>query len=273
MRLGLIGFGNIATSLLRLMKHHDIALEHLAVLCRPAFAATARMTLAKDHTGVAGSVSLAASASELLAAHCDIVVECAGHSAVSAYVPHILQSGVDVIVVSVGSLADATLAETLRRAATEGKARLVLPSGAVGGIDLLSAIGAVGDISVAYRGTKPPAAWRGTSAEDLLDLGNLTQAETFFTGNAREAAQSYPKNANVAATLALAGAGFEATSVTLCADPSACGNIHEYDVISPLARYTMRIENAPSAGNAKTSQTTVFSVLREIRNRVGPIAI
>ncbi len=59
----------------------------------------------------------------------------------------------------------------------------------------------------------------------------------------------------------------------LVADPAAPGNVHEYSVVSPLAKYSMRIENLPSAGNAKTSVSTVYSVLREIRNRIGPVAI
>ena len=59
----------------------------------------------------------------------------------------------------------------------------------------------------------------------------------------------------------------------LVADPSTPGNVHEYSVASPLANYTIRIENKPSEGNAKTSATTIYSVLREIRNRLGPVAI
>jgi aspartate dehydrogenase len=126
---------------------------------------------------------------------------------------------------------------------------------------------------VSYRGIKPPRAWAGTPAAAQVDLDTLDRAATFFRGDARQAARDYPKNANVAATLALAGAGFEATRVELVADPAAPGNVHEYSVTSPLASYSIRIENKASAGNAKTSVATVFSVLREIRNRVGPVAI
>ncbi|MFP4043128.1 MAG: aspartate dehydrogenase domain-containing protein, partial [Rhodosalinus sp.] len=104
------------------------------------------------------------------------------------------------------------------------------------------------------------------------DLDALTEPAVFFEGNARSAAAQFPKNANVAATLALAGAGFEATRARLKADPAAPGNIHEYEVISPVARYSMRIENVAS-GNARTSLSTVYSLRREIANRVGPLAV
>ncbi|MFV0382717.1 aspartate dehydrogenase [Paracoccus sp. (in: a-proteobacteria)] len=271
MRLGLIGFGNIATTLLALMARTGLQVRHLTVLTRPAGAVTARDRLAADFPGI--TVKVVTDAAGLLASRPDLVVECAGHAAVTAHLPQILRAGVDVVMVSIGALADAALEAELRRAATGGGARLILPAGAVGGIDLLSAIGAAGDLKVRYRGIKPPKAWRGTPAERAVDLDRMTGATVFFSGNARQAATDYPKNANVSATLALAGPGFEATGVELVADPDAPGNIHEYDVESPLARYSIRIANTASAGNAKTSVTTVWSVLREIRNRLGPVSI
>jgi aspartate dehydrogenase len=272
MRLGLIGFGSIATTLLDLLAQGE-PLDHLAVLVLPEVAPDARRRLDGDLAKVARSYSLVEDAAGLLAERPDLVVECAGHAAASAHAPTVLRAGVDVVLVSIGALADPALEASLKTAAAEGGAHLILPAGAVGAIDLLSALGASGDLKVRYRGTKPPAAWAGTPAADLLDLNALKEPKIFFTGNAREAATAYPKNANVAATLALAGAGFEATEVELMADPSAPGNVHEYSVASPLANYTIRIENKPSEGNAKTSATTIYSVLREIRNRLGPVAI
>ena len=274
MRLGLIGFGNIATTLLALLARTDAApLERLAVLARPGSAARTQARLADEFAGVAREDGVVTDAAGLLAAGCDLVVECAGHAAVVAHVPPVLRAGVDVVLVSIGALADPDLEASLRAAATDGGARLVLPAGAVGGIDLLAALRAEGDLTVAYRGTKPPAAWRGTPAETLVDLDGLDAPTVFFSGTARQAATGYPKNANVAATLALAGAGFEATTVELVADPAAPGNMHAYSVRSSVARFSIRIENLPSTGNAKTSVTTVYSVLREIRNRIGPVVI
>ncbi|HVL21678.1 MAG TPA: aspartate dehydrogenase [Amaricoccus sp.] len=272
MRLGLIGFGNIATGLLGLLAA-GAPLDHLAVLLRAGREPDARRRLDGDLAGVARGYTLVEDAAGLLATRPDLVVECAGHAAASAHAPAALKAGVDVVLASIGALADPALEAALRAAAAEGGARLILPAGAVGAIDLLSALGAAGGLEVRYRGTKPPAAWAGTPAAGILDLDALEEPTIFFTGNAREAATAYPKNANVAATLALAGAGFEATQVELMADPSAPGNVHEYSVASPLATYTIRIENEPSEGNARTSATTIYSLLREIRNRLGPVAV
>ena len=272
MRLGLIGFGNIGTALLGLIAE-GAPLDHLTVLVRPGAADAARSRLDGELKGAARSHALVSDAAGLLADRPDLVVECAGHSAAEAHAPAVLRAGTDVVLVSTGALADPALEAALKAAAAEGGARLILPAGAVGAIDLLSALGTGGGLEVRYRGIKPPAAWAGTPAAEILDLASLAEPAIFFTGNAREAATAYPKNANVAATLALAGAGFEATRVELMADPSAPDNVHEYSVVSPIANYTIRIENKPSSGNAKTSATTIYSVLREIRNRLGPVAI
>ncbi|MGR3365248.1 MAG: aspartate dehydrogenase, partial [Maritimibacter harenae] len=176
-------------------------------------------------------------------------------------------------VVSVGALAETALADRLERAARAGGARIILPAGAVGGIDIVSALSVSGDVTLTYRGTKPPGAWAGTPASDTLDLDGLSAAAVFFSGTAREAASQFPKNANVAATLALAGPGLDRTRVELVADPAASGNLHAYELTSPAAKVRVEIENLPSTGNAKTSVATIYSVLREIRNRIGPMVI
>jgi aspartate dehydrogenase len=266
MRLGLIGFGNIGSTLVRLMDEAGLRPAHLTVLVRPG-----REGAVQDVLG--GKVTVVTDAAALLADAPDLVVECAGHPAVQAHVPALLRAGVDVVQVSVGAMADEALASELRQAARAGDARLILPPGAVGGVDLLSALSASGTLGVTYHGIKPPMAWAGTPAEQACDLASLTERTVFFRGTSREAAREFPKNANVAATLALAGAGFEATRVELVADPAAPGNIHAYEVRSAMANFRVEIENLPSTGNVKTSVSTVYSVLREIRNRMENVVI
>lgn len=259
MHLGLVGYGNIGKALLGLLGGDDLA--RVTVLARPG-------------KGVDDPRAEVVEIPEaLIAARPDLLVECAGHAAVQDAVLPALKAGIDVVLVSIGALSDAGLERDLHAAATEGGARLILPAGAIGGIDLLAAMAPAGGLEVRYTGTKPPEAWRGTPAEDRIDIDALTEATVFFSGTAREVAQAFPKNANVAATLALAGAGMDATQVELVADPAAKGNRHAYAVTSPLGDYEIRIDNKASNGNAKTSAATIYSVLREIRNRKGPVVI
>jgi len=263
MHLGLIGYGNIARGVLDALRAPDATpVDRVTVLVRPGSVG-----------GLEGGADAVDSLEDFLRAAPGLVVECAGQGAVRDFVPAILRAGIDVIAASVGALAEEGLLDELRDAAEQGRAKLILPPGAVGGVDILSALQTGDALSLRYRGSKPPAAWTGTPAADRLDLAALDHAEVFYSGDARGAALQYPKNANVAATLALAGAGFEATSVELSADPDAPGNVHEFTIEADAARVSVRIENRPSAGNAKTSQVTIYSLLRAIRNHTGPLVI
>jgi aspartate dehydrogenase len=269
MHLGIIGYGNIATTLTQLLEAEPV--QEITVLVRSSSLERANEQLRSS--GAAKSIVVTADLATLIAARPDVVVECAGQDAVVRLAPRVLRAGIPLILVSIGALADDDAHAALRQAATGGNTQLTLPAGAIGGIDLLSALAPAGNLVVTYRGTKPPAAWKGTPAEDILDLDALSEPTVFFSGSARAAARSYPKNANVAATLALAGAGLDATRVELVADPTAKGNRHTYEVRSPLCQYSMEIENAASGGNVKTSVATVYSVLREINRLRKPVVV
>jgi len=260
MHVAVIGWGNIAQALAReLAKDPDLAFTELTALVRPEREAPVR-TVHDTETLLAADLP-------------DLVIECASHAAVAAHVPQCLRNGIDTVVASVGALSDAGLAETLRDNAEAGGARLILPAGALGGIDLLAALRAGGIEAVPYEGRKPPAAWKGSPAEEDLDLDALSEAKVIFDGPAREAAWRFPRNANVAATLALAGLGWDATQVRLIADPEAAGNRHRYYVTAAAGDFTMEVTGKPLPDNPRTSAATVLSLLREIRNRAGPVAI
>nr|WP_255561721.1 aspartate dehydrogenase [Pseudohoeflea sp. DP4N28-3] len=270
----MIGFGNIARGIVDgLCGACAPEVERLTLLISEGQTAAIDAAFPEAARRQFADISIVERCDALLAAGPDLIVECAGQNAVRDSVPAVLRAGVDVIVVSIGALADPVLYEELRAAATDGGARLILPAGAVGGIDILKALQIGGDVTVRYRGTKPPAAWAGTPAAAQCDLAALSAPTTVFSGDARAAATQFPKNANVAATLALAGAGFTATSVELVADPSAPGNLHEFTIESELATVSVQIANRPSSGNAKTSQTTIYSVLRAIEHQAGIIVI
>jgi aspartate dehydrogenase len=246
------------------MKREGVALEALICLTREGSGARAAQALEAFRGGLVRDVLIVDSLSQLIAARPQLVAEAAGHEAVRECAPSLLMSGVDVLLVSAGALADAGLRASLDAAALRSRARWSVCSGAVGGLDILAAARLAGLQDVLYTSRKPPLAWRGTPAERLVDLAGLTQAEIFYEGDARGAARDYPQNANVAATFALAGAGFERTRVRLVADPSVSRNVHEIAIRSVCADISIEIAGHPAPDNPKTSLTTGFALAAEI---------
>ena len=250
MHLGLIGYGNIGQELIRRMPR-DVVSE-ITVLQR-------RETTPKQ------GIMFVHSITDLIDARPSLVVECAGHAAAENYLIPLLQAGLPVMPASLGVFSDESFLQDARAAAQQSQSELIIPSGAIGGLDILRAVATSSDAQATYRGTKPPSAWKGSPAEEVVELDTLTEQKVFFTGSARDAAAAYPKNANVVAALALAGPGFDRVSVELIADPAATSNEHSYEVMSSICSYHMTIQNAASAGNARTSETTILSLLCEVQ--------
>lgn len=265
MKVLLIGYGAIAQEVLKHIQPGEDA--HIAaILVRPA-----RVDEVRDSVAARG-IDVVSSFDEL-SFKPDLVAECAGHEGVRAYGVEALRRGMDFLVISIGALADADLYDGLVAAAEEGGAKLVLAAGAVAGADALAAAGVGGLNKVTYTSRKPPGAWKGTPAEDVADLDALTEETTLYQGGADEAATRYTQNANVAATIALAGAGFAATEVRLVADPAAGGNIHQVHAEGMFGAVDIEIRGKPLPDNPKTSTLAAHSVIAEIRRRAGRVEI
>ena len=265
MRVALIGCGAIGTSMLELLKG-DTTLEVVAIVV-PDFGVTAA------RAALASLGSNAEVVTSVPATGIDLVVEAAGHAAIEAHVLPALTRGLPCIVASVGALSAAGLAEQLEQAAQAGQTQVQLIAGAIGAIDALAAARAGGLDAVRYTGRKPPQAWKGTPAEQGRDLASLARETVIFEGSAREAATLYPKNANVAATVSLAGLGLDRTLVRLIADPAVTDNVHVVEARGAFGSFELTMRNKPLAANPKTSALTVYSAVRALRNRVAPLAI
>jgi aspartate dehydrogenase len=263
--VGLIGYGGIARDTVAALRDAKADVRIVGALCRPGRAGAARAALP--------GIDVVESLADLLARKPAIVAEVAGQQAVAEHGAAVLRAGIDLLVISVGALAEPKLLDALRSAARAAGSRMLLPAGAIGGIDAIAAMRLGGLTSVRYRSRKPPAAWSGSPAEKVADLATLTQRTVLYTGTAGEAALLYPQNANVAAAVALAGLGFEATEVELVADPAAPGNVHEIEAEGAAGRFAIQLQGKPSRSNPKTSALAALSVARALSNEQAAIVI
>lgn len=197
---------------------------------------------------------------DALAEACDIVVECLPPSEVPALVPSVLKRGKTLILITSSVLL--SYPEWTAQA-NENGAKIIVPSGALAGMDGVRALASVGIISSKIRSTKPPRALEGAPyiLSEKIDLGSITEKQMIFSGNALAASKAFPANVNVSATLSLAGIGPEKTMVEVWADPDAKGNKHEISVDSAFSTLNMSIENLPDPSNPKTSGLTAHSII------------
>lgn len=257
----LVGYGAIGRSLCaRLRDHASVRVRHVVVPARAVPAVQA--ALGPD-------VDVSDRAPDRTA----LLLECAGHAALTTHVLQALERGVQCAVLSVGALSEPGLPERLDDAARRGATQIHLLPGAIGGVDAIAAARLAGLDAVTYTGRKPPQGWRGTPAQDLVELERLVEPLVILQASAREAARLYPKNANVAATIALAGLGLDATRVRLIADPGVDENIHEIEVRGAFGSMQIVMRGRPLPDNPRTSALTVLSALRFLENRVNPTTI
>jgi aspartate dehydrogenase len=257
----LIGYGAIGRSVVQRMQGFPgVQITHIVV-------SAARVAEVQSLVRNAIRVSAAVPADATL------VLECAGHSALTQHVLPALARGVECAVLSVGALSEVGLPEQLALAAQQGSTQVHLLAGAIGAIDAIAAAKLAGLDEVTYTGRKPPSGWKGSPAEQVVNLDALTEATVILDSTAREAARLYPKNANVAATVSLAGLGLDATRVRLIADPTVAENIHDVQARGAFGELHITMRGKPLADNPKTSALTVLSALRFLQNRAAALTI
>ena len=191
----------------------------------------------------------------------DIIVEAASVAAVREYAQTVLLKGKDIVILSVGALADPILRDSIEELAAGNGRKVYIPSGAIVGLDGLKT-GKFADITrVVLRTTKSPAS-----------LGIATDTRMLvFKGTAADCIREFPKNINVAVAIELAS-GVEA-EVELWVDPAATRNIHELTYEGEFGEVTITVRNNPSPDNPATSYLAALSILTLLRNIDRPLQI
>lgn len=205
----------------------------------------------------------------------DLVIEAASQEAVIQDSADVLRSGKDLMVMSVGAFSDSDLLKEVRKVAEEAGKSIYLPSGALVGLDGVKAanIEKIDEITLVTR--KPPEVLSTTKyvQEQNIDLSNLDRPRTIFESSAKNAVKAFPESVNVAASLSLAGVGFEKTKVKIIADPSLTSNVHEVNVKGEVGELSTKAKNVPSPDNPKTSYLAALSAIMTLRSLTEVISV
>jgi aspartate dehydrogenase len=233
-KVGLIGCGAIGTVLAEAIERKLVVCDELVVFDVDASKAEQLKKRLKF------PVTIVASFEELLTQKPTVIVEAASQQAAKAYLPAIVAEGIELIVMSTGALVDIDVDLT----------HVHVPSGAIGGLDALASAAQAGIDEVTLTSRKNPKAFSK----------NNTAAETVYEGIAEEAARKFPREMNVAATLALTVKPAK-VKVKVISDPAITRNTHEIQVKWRFGDMFLRFSNEPHPDNPHTSALAAWSAI------------
>jgi aspartate dehydrogenase len=211
-------------------------------------------------------------AAEALGDTCDVIVEGLPPQLFRPVAAAAIERGRIFMPLSVGQLLQNW--DLVERAKSTG-ARILVPTGALIGLDAVRAAaeGAIHSVTMITR--KPPSGLAGAPylLEHGISVKDLSAPLKVFDGTAREGARGFPANVNVAAALSLAGIGPDRTRLEIWADPALMRNTHRIEVDADSARFSMLIENVPSAENPRTGRITALSAVAALRGLVSQLKV
>jgi aspartate dehydrogenase len=252
LRVGLIGYGAIAQEVAHLLA------ERTATDIMIVGALVRHPTAPRP----AGSPTIVATLSALLAQRPHVIVEVAGQEGLREHGPGVLRAGVDLLFVSVGALAKQETFNDLLTAAQSGNAQAKVVSGAIGALDALAAASLEELRRVVHTMRRVP-----TSLLSVEEAARLTAPYEVFRGTARQAAHQFPEFLNVAAAVALASKGLDQTEVRVIADPAVKHSIHEVLAEGTFGVLRFEIENVPMHLSARGARLVAMSVVHTLQQR------
>ena len=258
MKIVVMGTGNIATYLLETIQtKQQLDGEITAIFGRNQEVGE---TLARTY-GIPFFIDF----NEFINMPTDIIVEVATVEVARNYMRDVLQHEKDIIISSIGAFKDETFLHAMEQLAEAHRRQIHLPSGAIGGLDLLQSAQALGGLTqVSLTTRKSPAS---------LGLADVQSESVLYKGSAKDAIEQFPKNVNVALLLSIAGIGVDKTEVTVIADPNIQENTHEVKAEGTFGNMRIQIENQPMPNNPKTSYLAALSILSTLQHKESSIRL
>ncbi|PID14882.1 aspartate dehydrogenase [Sporosarcina sp. P34] len=258
MKIGIIGTGNIAQYLLESINGNSkVDGEIISIFGRnqevgPVLESQYSATFYTDFQ-------------EFIQSPMDVVVEAATIEVAMEHMEVVLVNKKDMILSSIGAFKDVAYLNEMKEVARKNQQHIYLPSGAIGGLDLLqsaNSLGGLKEVRITTRKSYPS-----------LGLDVKPVEECIFDGVALEAIEKFPKNVNVALLLSIAGLGADKTIVRVIADPKIQRNTHLIEAKGDFGKMNLLIENEPMPNNPKTSYLAALSIVSTLQNKGNAITV
>lgn len=257
MNIGIIGTGNIATYLLEQVNSNHMTDGRIIAVFGRNQEAGPRLSGRFD-------IDFYTDLQEFLEVPLDIVVEAATVEAAGLYLKDVVAHKKDLVVSSIGVFKDNRFLNEIKTLAESAGTHIFLPSGAIGGLDVLQSAKAGGGLERVQITTRKSPASLGMESDE---------EKVIFEGTASDAVERFPKNINVAMTLALAGIGVEKTQVRIIVDPALSRNTHTIEAEGDFGKMQLQVQNNPMPSNPKTSLLAALSILAVLQNKDGALRI
>jgi len=268
-RVGLLGCGNMGMFVAEAILQGEVEAELVAAA--DVVETEGMCELAATH---GADVQISRDPSELRAADVDVVLEVAHPSAVEEHAVPLVESGKDLIIMSIGGLIEESTFTGLEKAAIRADRRVILPAGSITALRTVQAANVLGGVSrVQLMTTKAPRSLKGAPhfVDNPVDWAALTEPVCVFSGNVREAIKGFPQNVNVAAAVALAGIGSSETAVEIHADPEISRTRHVLHVEGEFGELQAELNLLPRPDNPRSAYLAALSALSAIDKYERPI--
>lgn len=199
----------------------------------------------------------------------EMIIEAADGEVVRAYGEIVLNSGCDLVILSVGVLSDKSLKSALENAARSAGKKIYVVNGALGGLDVLQTMSMMAPTIAVISNTKSPGSLNGAP---FLEGKDLSEDKTvkIFEGSVDDAIRGFPKNVNVAVATALASKCPDA-KVIITSVPGTKDNKHCVHAENGIITADISISSFPDPDNPKSSSSAAWSVLNLLRNLAAPV--
>ena len=164
---------------------------------------------------------------ELLDRNIDYIVEATNPMATKLILEKTLNRGVNVVLLSIGALADESYYENIKQLCLKNNVKIHIASGAICGFEVLRTAKIMGLTKAGLTNTKGPKA---LSKSILYKPEMIDNEAVAFSGSAYDAIQNLPTGINVGVATALATMGVHDTAILIQSKPGYVGDSQCIDI-------------------------------------------